>query len=269
MINFCHISPTNILSEVSKYNKVHLVLAHLVESKQKYRDFYANINEPIIMDNSAFEMFKQNRPMYPSNKLIEMGKSINATYIVLSDYPNEHSSKTIEAAKQLIPIFKQEGFKTFFVPQSLIGDIDDYINCWKYALNNPGIDLIGMSILGAPNAFGVEKDNKLQRFLSRWKIFNMLKDQNILTNRHTNKIHMLGMVDGPNEILLVEQFHKYIYSWDSSAAVWAGLNNIRFDSSPTGLVNGKFESHVDFDSCLSINEDVMYNIQYMHKLLEK
>jgi hypothetical protein len=28
--------------------------------------------------------------------------------------------------------------------------------------------------------------------------------------------------------------------------VWAGLNGIAFDNSPTGLINGKFEKEVDF-----------------------
>ena len=45
---------------------------------------------------------------------------------------------------------------------------------------------------------------------------------------------------------MVRDFH--IDTWDSSAAVWAGLNSISFDDSPTGLINGKFEKHVDFES---------------------
>jgi hypothetical protein len=37
-----------------------------------------------------------------------------------------------------------------------------------------------------------------------------------------------------------------IDTWDSSAAVWYGLNGIKFDNSPTGSYNGKFEKEVDF-----------------------
>ena len=37
-----------------------------------------------------------------------------------------------------------------------------------------------------------------------------------------------------------------IDTWDSSAAVWYGLNGIEFDNSPTGSRNGKFEKEVDF-----------------------
>jgi hypothetical protein len=66
---------------------------------------------------------------------------------------------------------------------------------------------------------------------------------NVVMNK--KKIHMLGMVDGPNEIDLVKHFP--IDTWDSSAAVWTGLNGIRFDGSPTGLIDGKFEKEVDFN----------------------
>ena len=54
------------------------------------------------------------------------------------------------------------------------------------------------------------------------------------------------MTEGPNEIKLLRKYHKHISSWDSSAAVWCGLNSINFDSSPTGLINGKLEKEVDF-----------------------
>ena len=71
------------------------------------------------------------------------------------------------------------------------------------------------------------------------------------------KIHFLGMVDGPNEIALCyPQFH--IDTWDSSAAVWAGLNGIEFDQSPTGLINGKFEEEVDFST--QINDIAKINL---------
>lgn len=267
MINFCHIMTTKLIPELSSFNKIHLVLAHLVERDELYREYYKNIEDPIIMDNSAFEMFKEGKPMYPSEKLIELGKMINAQYIVLSDYPNEKSDRTIEKSQELIPVFKKEGFKTFFVPQSRKNDLEDYINCWEYALNNQNIDLIGNSIIGAPNAFGVESGNKLQRFLSRWRIFNILKERSILKSTHLKKIHMLGMVDGPREIELVKDFHPFIYSWDSSAAIWAGIHNIRFDNSPTGLVDGKFEKPVDFNSLADNNSDILFNIEFIRRLL--
>ena len=281
MIDFCHISPTAYLPAFTRTNGSHLILAHLVESDPVYRDFYANLDDGCfkIMDNSAFEMYKQGRPMYPTSKLLEMGKACNANMIVLSDYPGEPGDKTIEAAEKTASKYKKAGFQTFFVPQSKVGDFEDYMNCMSWALSSaldpePLIDRIGLSILGCPNAYGVEKDNKLQRYMSRYAILEELIQRDwIYEELHHNIFHCLGMVDGPKEISLLAPYAHYIASWDSSAAVWAGLNNVRFDNSPTGLINGKFELEVDFDASGDLTVDqitnTLYNIGYIDELIER
>ena len=68
------------------------------------------------------------------------------------DYPFNRCSKTISAAEELADAVKAAGFKTMFVPQSVTGDIEDWINGYRWAAGNPAIDIIGMSILGVPNA---------------------------------------------------------------------------------------------------------------------
>lgn len=281
-INFCHISPTAYLDLYTKDNGAHLILAHLVEEDPEYCAYYAGLKDGRykIMDNSAFEMFKLGRPMYESSKLIEMGKACGADCIVLSDYPKESALKTIQAAEGLVPKFKAAGFDTFFVPQSEFGDMTDYINAYEWALNNPDIDLIGISILGAPIACGVHEGTfkdavrddayKLQRFLSRWKVFKELERRNLLNNKAIKRFHCLGMVDGPNEIELLSQYAPYIFSWDSSAAVWAGMNGLRFDHSPTGLRYGKFEKEVDFAyNDDHSHSDVFWNIEYINSMIWK
>lgn len=274
MIDFCHIAPTPHLQDLVSKQKVHLLLAHLVESDPEYVEWYVlnknkNPDSVYILDNSAFEMYKAGREMYPSDRLIEMGKRVYADYIVMSDYPNEPSSKTIQAAEQLAKKFKDARFGTFFVPQSKIGDKEDYISAFAWAASSPLVDYIGVSILGVPNAYGVEKDNKLQRFISRWKMMSELAERRITALARINgkKIHFLGMVDGPNEVELCRDFH--IDTWDSSAAVWAGLNGLQFDGSPTGLIDGKFEKEVDFNfetKDNSLLNMARSNIDYINKL---
>lgn len=275
MVDFCHISPTKHLNDFCSLQTHHLLLAHLVEEDKKYADFYRRGRpqaDTYILDNSAFEMYKQGREMYPSDQLIEMGKLVGANYIVMSDYPNEPGSKTIKAAEQLAPKFREAGFGTFFVPQSEIGDIEDYIATFAWAASSPLVDYIGVSILGVPNAYGVERDNKLQRYVSRYHMMHELERRGILrlAERNSKNIHFLGMVDGPNEIDLCGEFQ--IDTWDSSAAIWAGLNNISFDSSPTGLVDGKFEEEVDFNYGTVDNikiELAKANIKYINDLSER
>lgn len=285
MVNFCHIAPTAFLGAFTRTNGAHLILAHLVEQDPVYRDFYANLDDgkQKIMDNSAFEMYKQGRPMYSTDDLLPMAEACDADMIVMSDYPGEHSSKTIAAAEETGPIYHREGYDTFFVPQSEVGDLEDYLYCMEWALDDGQqyVDRIGLSILGCPNAFGVEKDNKLQRYMSRYRILELLTQRGCFNNHRDvyGIFHCLGMVDGPNEISLLEPFHRYIATWDSSAAVWAGLNNIRFDNSPTGLIDGKFEREVEFDFPQSVGPPwqhvigidhlnaVTYNINYIDELV--
>lgn len=274
-VEFCHIAPTPHLDLVSG-RKIHLALAHLVETDEEYVNFYLKEKDEygckIILDNSAFEMYKQGKPMYESSKLLEMGTRIGADWIVMSDYPGEPGEKTIEAAKKLAPEFKDAGFGTFFVPQSKIGDVRDVVKTFRWASQNPKIvDYIGVSILTAPNAYGVEKGNKLQRFMSRVRLMYEMKESMTFPQFQTNgqKVHFLGMMDGPNEIMYASPFGKYIDTWDSSAAIWAGLNGIEFDNTPTGLINGKFEKEVEFDHLeldQSFIDKAKKNMEYIDKL---
>ena len=253
-MKFCHIAPVAHLDLV-KDRSAHLTLAHLIdEGHQDYIDFYQNEKFDInIMDNSAFELYKAQLPMFDPQKLVGLAQQVNATHIVLPDHPSHPSMVGIDDAKRYAPIFKEAGFGTFFVPQSDVLDLEDLITSFAWAASSPLIDYIGISILAVPNAYGCEQNNPLQRFVSRWKFMNELYDRNLLQLAAQNgkKIHFLGMLDGPNEISLMRDFH--IDTWDSSAGIWTGLNSVQFDWSPTGLVEGKFEKHVDFEANIEDN----------------
>lgn len=276
MTNFCHIAPIDFLDLV-KNRPANLTLAHLVDTSNEYTEFYRSQDNSLnIMDNSAFEMYKQGKPMLTPMKVLEMATIIKADYVVMSDYPGEHSSKTIQAAIDLAPLFRSQGFGTFFVPQSKIGDKEDLINAFDWASTSKHVDYIGVSILGVPNAYGVEKGNKLQRFVARFMFMQELEDRGILhrIRKNKKKVHFLGMVDGPNEIKLMEPYREFIDTWDSSAGVWLGLNGRTFDSSPTGIIDGKFELEVDFDlkeSEVSIDNYKLakYNMDYIDSIVTK
>lgn len=253
-MKFCHIAPTQYLRPlgINEYDS-HLILAHLIENGDNdYAQFYAQAGKDatIILDNSAFELYRQGLPMFDGDKLIKIGEEVGADYIVMPDYPGEQAGKTAAAAIEYGPQFKDAGFGTFFVPQSRIGHMEEYISSFAWAASSPLIDYIGMSILGIPNAFGADK-NDIQRFMSRYHMMKILYSRGLLqlAKKNGKRIHFLGMTDGPNEITLCGPLISkgWIDTWDSSAAVWAGIEGVSFDHSPTGLVNGKVKSHVDFD----------------------
>jgi len=272
-MKFCHIAPVAHLDLV-KDRSAHLTLAHLIdEGHQDYIDFYKNEKYDInIMDNSGFELYKAHLPMFDPEKLVGLAQQVNATHIVLPDHPSHPSMVGIDDAKRYAPVFKEAGFGTFFVPQSDVLDLEDLITSFAWAASSPLIDYIGISILAVPNAYGCEHGNPLQRFMSRWKFMNELYDRNLLqlASQNGKKIHFLGMVDGPNEISLMRDFH--IDTWDSSAGVWAGLNGIAMDWSPTGFVEGKFERHVDFYDKVEDNsliELAKTNVAKIDELVER
>ena len=279
MTEFAHISPTAYLDQFASGRPFHLTLAHLVEQDEEYAKWYSDrdISRSMspyinIMDNSAFEMYKQGREMYPSDKLIEMGTKVAADYIVMSDYPGQPSQVTIDKAIEMAPELREAGFGTFFVPQSTEGDLEDLISAFEWAAESEHVDYIGVSILAVPLAYGVEKGNTLQRFLSRWKFMQELNSRGILDTVVENgkKMHFLGMVDGPNEIELVEEYLDVINTWDSSAAVWAGVCDISFDNSPTGLINGKNEIEVDFSHNTADSKQLALaakNVAYIDNIL--
>jgi len=275
MTSFCHIVPTGHLDLVLN-RPIHLTLAHLIEEDQAYRTSYLKMKSfskaTLIMDNSAFEMFKRKEPMYPTEKLIDVANLINADYVIMSDYPGEPGLKTIEAAEKMIPELKRGGYGTFFCPQSKAGDVEDLIAGYEWAFNNPDIDYIAFSILNIPIALGCETGNPLQKYLSRYHFMRMLSERyDLVEIKKTKKFHFLGMTEGPNEILLMKDWIRLIDTWDSSAAVWAGLNGISFDTSPTGLIEGKFEKEVDFNYQTSDDikiELAKSNMNYIDKLLD-
>lgn len=266
MINFCHIVPTPH-TDLVKDREVHLVLAHLIEENMEYRKFYETSGAELIMDNSAFEMYKRDEPMYPTEKLVDMAELVGASYVVMSDYPKEPIDKTINAAVSMIPQLKEAGFGTFFCPQSIPGDIEGLIAAYGWAFYNPGIDYVAFSILNIPLAYNCETGNPMQKFLSRWKFMNELdKRFDLKEISKRKKFHFLGMTEGPNEIELMAPYHDYITTWDSSAAVWAGLNGIKFDNSPTGLHDGKFEKEVDFSIQFGDATIAKHNMNYIDEL---
>ena len=280
MTDFAHITPTAYLDLFASGRPFHLTLAHLVEQDDHYASWYSarDTSRSLmpyvnVMDNSAFEMYKQDRPMYETDKLIPMAEKVKADYVVMSDYPGQHWTKTMNKAKEMAPELRSAGFGTFFVPHGEEGDLEQLVDAFAWAAGSEDVDYIGVSILAVPIAYGVEKDNKLQRFLSRWKFMDELWSRGILDKieTHNKKLHFLGMVDGPNEIKLVEDYLPYITSWDSSAAVWAGICNISFDSSPTGLIDGKNEIEVDFAHQGADNIQLgvaAANMRYIDRLLE-
>lgn len=224
---FCAIAPINFSEQVSG-RKAHLVLAHLIDQDHhespehkalsvKYADFIRKESEAgafVMMDNSAYEL----KEPYAPEKLLDLARYCGAHAIVLPDYPFQPGAKTIEAAEKFAPIFKEAGFKTFFVPQSLTGDINDWIRAYQWASANKHlIDIVGISILGVPNAW-----NKIDPAYARVVAMNELVRQDIYDPLLHH--HFLGLNAGPALEIPSLMRMGVLDTIDSSGPVWAAIN---------------------------------------------
>jgi hypothetical protein len=213
--SFCFIAPTAYLEGNANRSKTHLVLAHLVDTDPAYTEFYkrrSEFGDLIILDNSAYEL---KEPFSPS-KLIELGKQCGANVIVLPDYPFQHSDKTIAAANEFIPVFKEAGFGTFFVPQSKMNDLEDWVGAYTWAANNPDIDMIGMSILGIPNAIPW-----CDPAFARVVMTAILIEKDLFNfDKHH---HYLGLNSGPGLEIPTLINMGVLDTIDSSGPIWAAI----------------------------------------------
>lgn len=261
---FCVIAPIEYLDIYAVYSTTHLVLAHLVDTNEVYCNFYktrSELGDTIIMDCSAFELGESYHP----HKLVELGQKCGAHAIVLPDYPFQHSSKTIDAAMIWAKEIKQAGFATMFVPQSEQGDMTDWINCYNWAKENSDIDIIGMSILGIPNAWC-----HIPKMYARVVATEYLKSTGQFADNKYH--HYLGLNSSPNVEVPSLLIMKALDSCDSSNPVWTGINGLQYNLIQDSYLpiakkylrevnfNEKMTSKQHIHTCIRHNLDITLDI---------
>jgi len=250
-IKLAHIAPTSDAAYAIKRSGMNMVLAHIADKDDAYAELFKASNKETLLDNGAFE----NGVPLPVDKMIEIGRKVGADILVLPDYPFEPWAKGWLTIESDIKAYKDAGFRTMFVPQSLKGDAQGYELSIHNALHHPDIDFVGLSILGAPNAYELMPPIKVRSHIL--EKFN--------TPNNAKKFHMLGMLNSVDEILRVTYYKHLVNSWDTSAAVWYGVNGLDVSKTET-----KFADAVDFDRVTTFEEFhelTVSNINYMESLL--
>lgn len=267
-IKYGYIAPIAYQHLIPEHADFHLILAHLLNNKE-YVDFYKQKIErgdTVILDNSAFE-FKRALSAEEIFKFID-DSGIQPTYIVAPDYPFKEWEITWESTLDFIDRVRDSGYKVMAVPQSLKGDADGWIECYRRMLTHPEIEVIGMSILSIPNAFCEMTGTNDIAFNRVFATQYLL--ENGVVQPGWKWHHYLGLGNGPRELTLQRRL-GLIDSNDSSSAFWHGHLGIRFDKSIWGLENGKsplevrFEIQADEDSI----KDIKFNIEYMESIILK
>lgn len=262
--SFCYIAPTSCL-EYTKASATHLTLAHLLDTDPAYKAFYtdrAASGDFVIMDNSAYEL---KVPFDPA-KLVDLAKDTGAKAIVLPDYPFQPGSKSRAAANEFIPLFKENGFSTCYVPQSERGDYEGWVEEYKWAASNPDIDIICMSILGIPNALPM-----IDPAYARVVMTSLLLDRGLFSNKHH---HYLGLNSGPGlEIPSLLRMNA-IGTIDSSNPIWMAILGHSYNNDSDSMLSvRKVNMPVSFGQpavkCKSTIDRIKNNIQLTQSLFKQ
>lgn len=253
--HFCIIAPTPYLARFAPKSPCHLVLAHIVDNDKEYASFYrerSQLGDRIIMDNGAFELGES----YAPEKLIELGQACGADAIVLPDYPGQHSSKTIDAAVTWTKSIKDAGFKTVFVPQSEVGDTNDFIHAYVWGAQEPGIDAIAMSILAVPNAIP-----HVPAAYARVVMTQMLIDRGLFAKNKYH--HYLGLNAGPKLEIPALLKMGALDSCDSSNPVWMAILGHEYShNTDSFLPVSKVKKEVEFEYPLTKDAATLRRIDH-------
>ena len=252
---FCFITPISYLDLYAIASKRHLVLAHLVDQNDVYANFYKTRSECgdyIMMDNSAYELHEP----YSPEKLLSLAEKCGAHAIVLPDYPFQPAEVTIEAAHKFAQMFHDAGYANFFVPQSKRGDTEDWIRAYRWAANNPLIDIIGMSILGIPNALP-----HIDPAYARVVMTSILQDRDVFACDKAH--HYLGLNSGPAlEIPSLLRMNA-LTSIDSSGPVWSAVLGHSYTKESDSLqMVSKIKLPVDFNVSRTKDKATLDRIQH-------
>lgn len=264
--SFCFITPTSYCEEYAIASQTHLVLAHLVDKDDVYAAFYQRrsaAGDFIMMDNSAYEL----KVPYAPEKLVNLAHKCGAHAVVLPDYPFQAGVVTINAANQFAPIFRAAGLATFFVPQSEVGNLEDWINGYTWAANNPDIDIIGMSILGVPNAIP-----HIDPSFSRVVMSQILLDRGIFAKGKHH--HYLGLNAGPALEIPSLLRMGTLDTIDSSNPVWMAILGHQYTTNsdsylPVRKVNMPVDFHIHRTKDSFTHDRIEANIYLTERLFKQ
>ncbi len=222
-VDVAFIAPTNHIGDAIKHSDINMALAHLCDDS-RYTSKFKESSKYTILDNSFFELGY----CMDKDTMVDSASLVGADCIIMTDGTMDNMG-----------VYKSLGYDVMYIPTTTDGFI-----C---AMNDDNIDRVGLSFFHASNMVGTDKNNPTSRY-------NVLRD-NFNEGMDIKKIHMLGATDSAYEIQLCKHM---VGSWDSSAAIWGGLNGI--DLSTQTVKNSKI---VDFNTDLQWNDNCINNINFI------
>ncbi len=212
-----------------KYNKgLNMLLTHLVLGNEKYRKVAKELEGIKYLDNSFFELGYCLEP----KEMLEAAALVNATVLICPD-------GTTDGLEE----FRDAGYLVMCIPKTPEQFID-----MMYDVN---ISYVGVS------------EEHLAYRHSPGARYELFRDH-LEAMMPRKKIHLLGGTDSIWELGMLHPFRNYIYSFDSSAAIWQGYLKHSLNDSAR-----KDTTSVDFNAKINLDTDyIKNNITFIDNLLK-
>lgn len=228
------IAPTSLIEDF--HGDFHLALSHLIGGsyyKNKYVQAILATHLPIILDNGLFENGKPEG----MTSLLKKARMIGATTVFCPD--TLYDRKKTEAAFRKIAKDYDGPTQLGFVVQA--DNVKDYVESYQWAVEQPQIALIGLSILAIPKAFKelTGTDDIVTNRIECLRVLNALEKK-----KHS---HLLGAGSSYKDIEFACMKCPWVVSHDSSSAVWNAIQRKAIDPITLEVEGGKTKVPVDFN----------------------
>lgn len=258
------ITPTAYLDQYAKQGDIYLALAHLIddEGENEYASFHrreAQQGKRVILDNGLFE-----GAQVDPESLIRRASAIGAHCVFAPDVLYD-AKATIKEFKQFIKLKHEAGLvcEIAGVPQA--DNPAEWWECFQFMDLHPECNLIGLSILSVPKAFGRDTGPTKRPITdSRVHLIRQLYAYSDLSGRRITPCHLLGLGESYADIVTALQLlPREIVSNDSSSSFVHGLHGVRYQRGgviPGGKIHEKLDFGIEEDLAADRHEAVQHNI---------
>lgn len=300
-MKICIISPTSHVETFSAHGDADMVLTHIVlgltdvatgthshESSSEHKERFQHLRHNYIqyykerassgfftiLDNSAYEIGKLEAQNASGQGLgpelvIQAAKIVKPSIVICQDVLCDGEA-TVQATKEFIRYVKDSGefgnYQLMAVPQGK--DESSWLKCYKQLSEMPEINMLGFSKISIPISFGNDQTSPGCVTDARLKCTSIVDSE----FRNKKDTHLLGGDNHLGRELATQKYYEWIYSNDSSAAVWYGMHGKQFD--PKGTIADIITVKPDLENIDAQTEqkltrhraNILHNIAVLHRL---
>lgn len=249
-MKFAFIAPVQGLRYIPPVD-YHMVLPDPLLAHEVYSEYYRDCvrqKHTVILDNGAFE--RLGVPMSNEEMWDLMHRTrLFPTHVVAPDIPQGGRKSNLEFLDDAIRFFKNKltpDGRSIQIMAVIHGDEDSptsFVQAYSDILSR-GITTVGISYLNAQKVFS-KRVGTTNPAICRLAAVQTLARIRQAVRQNDVWHHLLGLGDGPDELILQKQI-GLADACDSSSPIWHGMFGIKYQPVGLGLPNGKMDHPVAF-----------------------